>query len=94
MTKEIIINGDKFATLSEFYDEVENKLTKGLDGKIGRNLDALNDVLTGGFGVHDYEEPIQIKWINSVKSKKDLGQLFDTIIEITRGHEHIELRIE
>lgn len=94
MTKEIIIDGDKFATLSEFYDEVENKLTKGLDWKIGRNLDAFNDVLTGGFGVHDYEEPIQIKWINSVKSKKDLGQLFDTIIDITRGHEHIELRIE
>lgn len=94
MTKEIIIDGNKFTTLSEFYDEVENKLTKGLDWKIGRNLDAFNDVLTGGFGVHDYEEPIQIKWINSVKSKKDLGQRFDTIIDITRGHEHIELRIE
>ncbi len=94
MTKEIIIDGDKFATLPEFYDEVESKLTKGLGWKIGRNLDAFNDVLTGGFGVHDYEEPIQIKWINSVKSKKDLGQLFDTIIDIIRGHEHIELRIE
>jgi RNAse (barnase) inhibitor barstar len=94
MTKEIIIDGGNFATLSEFYDEVENKLTKGLDWKIGRNLDAFNDVLTGGFGVHDYEEPIRIKWINSVKSKKDLGQLFDTIIDIAYGHQHIELRIE
>jgi RNAse (barnase) inhibitor barstar len=70
----IIIDGDNFSTLIEFYDEVERKLTKGLDWRIGRNLDAFNDVLRGGFGVHEYEEPITIKWIHSDKSKKDLGQ--------------------
>jgi RNAse (barnase) inhibitor barstar len=74
MTKEIIIDGDNFSTLMEFYDEVESKLTKGLDWRIGRNLDAFNDVLRGGFGVHEYEEPIAIKWFHSDKSKKDLGQ--------------------
>ena len=128
--KEIIIDGNNFANLTEFYDEVENKLTKGLDWKIGRNLDALNDVLRGGFGIHAYEEPILIRWINADKSKKDLGQsetikyieqmlkkchasnipsvkkdlkkvkdgkgemLFEAIVGIARGHEHIELKIE
>ena len=74
MTKEIIIDGDNFSTLMGFYDEIETKLTKGLDWKIGRNLDAFNDVLRGGFGVHEYEESIRIKWLNAGKSKEDLGQ--------------------
>jgi RNAse (barnase) inhibitor barstar len=100
MIKEIIIDGNNFTTWIEFYDEVENKLTKELGWKIGRNLDAFNDVLTGGFGIHDYNEPLIIRWINSDKSKKDLGQsktgeiLFDIIVEIIEGHEHIELMIE
>ena len=74
MTKEIVIDGHNFKTLAEFYDEIENKLTKGLDWRIGRNLNAFNDVLTGGFGIHDYEERITLVWKNSEKSKKDLGQ--------------------
>ena len=125
--KTIIIDGNNFSNLEEFYDEVEAKLTKGLDWKIGRNLDAYNDVLRGGFGVHDYEEKIEITWKNSDKSKADLGQeetvnylgqkmerchpsnrasvkqalvemqhgngeiLFDTIVNITREHEHVKL---
>jgi len=94
MAKEIIIDGNNFTNLSEFYDEVESKFTKGLGWRIGRNLNAYNDVLVGGFGVHDYEEPIKIRWTNSDKSKEHLGRLFDTIIEITVGHEHIQLKIE
>lgn len=130
MTKEITIDGDRFSTLMGFYDEIETKLTKGLDWRIGRNLDAFNDVLRGGFGVHDYEEPLIVRWINSGKSKQDLGWLatinyiegklerchptnipsveedldkarhgegevlFEIIIGIMRGHDHIELKIE
>lgn len=69
----LIINGNTFSTLSEFYDEVERRLTKGLDFKIGRNLDAFNDVLRGGFGVYEYEQPFTFIWKNSEKSKHALG---------------------
>ena len=48
-------------------------MTKNLDWKIGRNLDAFNDVLRGGFGAFEYEEPIAIVWEHSDKSKSDLG---------------------
>jgi RNAse (barnase) inhibitor barstar len=72
--KKIIIDGNNFSSLGQFYDEVETKLTKGLDWKIGRNLDAYNDVLRGGFGVHEEGEKIKITWKNSAKSKIDLGQ--------------------
>ncbi|MEN0049709.1 MAG: hypothetical protein AAF806_21795, partial [Bacteroidota bacterium] len=36
-------------------------------------LDALEDVLEGGFGVFDYESSILIKWENFRKSAKDFG---------------------
>ena len=44
-----------------------------MSGSIGRNLDAFDDILSGGFGVHDYEEPVQLTWLNSNKSRHDLG---------------------
>ncbi|WP_421754837.1 barstar family protein [Croceimicrobium sp.] len=71
--KEIEIDGNHFSSLDGFYDELEVKLTQGLNWKIGRNLDALNDLLRGGFGVFDYDEKILLTWINSKKSEKELG---------------------
>ena len=71
--RTIEINGNKFSNLSEFYDEIERKMTNGLDWKIGRNLDAFDDVLSGGFGIHDVNESYQLNWKNTKKSKSDLG---------------------
>ena len=56
-----------------FYCEIDKLLTKNLQWKTGHNLNAFNDLLRGGFNVHDYNEPITIRWINYGKSKKDLG---------------------
>lgn len=72
-TKKIIIDGEKFSTLKEFYVEMDNLLTKNLNWKTGHNLDAFNDLLRGGFNVFEYSEPITLFWINSEKSKKDFG---------------------
>jgi len=71
--KEFVIDGSNFSTMSGFYDEVERVLTSNLDWKIGRNLDAFNDVLKGGFGRHEYVEPIIIKLFKYQKSMRDLG---------------------
>lgn len=73
MKKEIIIDGNNFSNMDEFYNEIENKFTKELEWRIGRNLDAFNDVLSGGFGVFECDEPVVIKWVNSNKSKEDLS---------------------
>ena len=81
--KEFILDGNKFNDIEGFYNEIDKLLTKDLDWKTGHNLDAFNDLLRGGFGVHEYEEPIIIKWINYEKSKKDLGnETILTILEI------------
>jgi RNAse (barnase) inhibitor barstar len=89
--KELFIDASKFDNIKEFYIEVEYIFTKDLDWKTGRNLDSFDDLLEGGFGVHEYDEPIKIIWLNTPKSKIDLGLDFDVIVEISKEHNNIEL---
>lgn len=94
--KTIVINGNNFSTLEGFYSEIDAVLTKNLSWETGHNLNAFNDLLRGGFGVHDYEEPIVILWQNSDKSKAELSALrdgetiYEILINIIREHEHID----
>lgn len=91
--KTITIDGNSFDNLATFYDEIEEKFTKDFDGKMGRNLNAFNDVMHGGFSVTEYDEPIKIIWISSQKSKQELGDKFNVILEIIREHKHISLEL-
>ena len=87
MSKRIVIDGNSFSNMKEFYDEMERLLTKGLSWKPGRNLNAFNDLLRGGFGVHEYEEELIIDWIHAEKSRRDLA-LFEDIIEIIKDSDN------
>ena len=75
-----IIDGRRFSNMKGFYQEVEAVFTAGLSWHIGDNLDAFNDVLRGGFGRHEYGEPIHIRWISYDKSIRNLGK--ETMDEI------------
>ncbi len=87
----IIINGINFTDLETFYDEIDRVLTKNLNWQTGHNLNAFNDLLRGGFGVYEYEEPIKLIWINFSLSRKKLGQeLVDLLVEIIIRHDHID----
>jgi len=59
--------------LAGFYDEVARVFTQNLTWKIGRNLNAFNDILRGGFGINEYGEPFILVWENIEKSKADFG---------------------
>ena len=63
------IDGTDFSTLEEFFEEISNKVIPGSDW--GKNLDAFNDILRGGFGTPD--AGFTIKWKNSQISKERLG---------------------
>ena len=78
--KRILIDGNNFCSIEEFYTEMERLLTRKLERKTGRNLDALADLLSGGFGFHEYGEKIEVFWSNSEKSKNDLGEKFFNIV--------------
>jgi RNAse (barnase) inhibitor barstar len=49
---------------------------------------------SGGFGVFEYEENINLIWKNSEKSKNNLGPMFETLIEIVNDSENVNLTIE
>ena len=68
---EYTINGNEFNNMDEFYKMVDKTFSDG--DEPCRNLDAFIDYLRGGFGKHKYNEPIKITWINSKKSRNDLG---------------------
>lgn len=67
--KEYILDGCRFSTLEEFYDEVSRVLIPNV--RWGRNLDAFDDILRGGFGTP--EEGFQIRWVNVRLSRDRLG---------------------
>lgn len=55
--KRFVLEGRLITSLDAFYDQIENQF-----GPFGRNLDALVDVLRGGFGAHKMGEDIVIEW--------------------------------
>ncbi len=65
------IDGTKFSTLEEFYEEISKVLIP--EAEWGRNLDAFNDILRGGFGTP--ETGFTIKWVNSEISRERLGYI-------------------
>lgn len=71
--KKIILDGTRFSTIEEFYDEIDRLITKDLTWRTGHNLDAFHDLLRGGFGVHEYGEGMDFVWINADKSRRDFG---------------------
>jgi RNAse (barnase) inhibitor barstar len=86
--KTIILDGEKFNDLDSFYDEVQRIFCPEFPG-FGRNLDAFNDVLRGGFGVFEEGEPVTLVWRSSEKSRKDLGHEAEANllrVMMTRAH--------
>jgi RNAse (barnase) inhibitor barstar len=63
------IDGDKFDDLESFYDHISEILIPG--SYWGKNLDAFNDILRGGFGTP--EDGFVVRWKNSGRSQEKLG---------------------
>lgn len=66
----VTIDGASFASLEEFFMHFQ---TQALDETWGRNLDAFNDVLRGGFGKPD--GGFNLVWKNHLLSKERLGYI-------------------
>lgn len=70
MENIMTISGDKFNDLNGFYEVIYSMMTLYEDWIPAHNLDALNDMLYSGFG----NQPIQLIWEQSNKSRIDLGR--------------------
>lgn len=67
--EEYVVDGMRFSTLDEFYDEIVRVFS--LPDWFGRNLDAFNDILRGGFGTP--EGGFAFRWKNHQVSRNRLG---------------------
>ncbi|ATL49287.1 ribonuclease inhibitor [Chitinophaga caeni] len=78
--KRIIINGENIHDIPSFYKEINQVFMAGEDWQIADSLDALNDLLYGGFGILHNSEPVQLVW-------KEIGQAKETLgIETTKRY--------
>ena len=69
--------------MPDFYEYLSEVILPGVTW--GRNLDALNDVLRGGFGTP--EAGFRIVWRGHPQARASLGPRdFDAIVEIIRDH--------
>lgn len=86
MAKTITIDGSKIYDISSFYEEINRVFMADEDWKIGRSLDALNDLFYGGFGRIEGGEDICLVWKCFEKNRKDLG------VELTRTYYQDKLK--
>lgn len=73
MTKTITIDGSRIYDIPSFYEEINRAFMGDEDWKIGQSLDALNDLLYGGFGKIGGSEDIRLVWKCFEKNRNDLG---------------------
>ena len=92
--RTIIIDGNYFSNLEGFYFEIDRVLASNFQS--GHNLNAFNDLLRGGFGVHEEGESVKLIWEHSGKSRRDLGSfhdggsIYESLVDVIHGHRHIE----
>lgn len=73
MKKEIIIDGNRIFDKKSLYEEVNRVFMQNEDWKLGESLDALNDLLYGGFGVIKESEEVRLIWKNFEENQKIFG---------------------
>lgn len=92
----LIVDGSRIHDIPSFHAEMNRVFMAGEDWQMGRSLDALNDVLHGGFGPRDYGEPLVLRWNGLERNRADLG--FDATRDWLRarleqpGFDHARLR--
>src|SRR5262249_13060342 len=83
MKPELVIDANQFSDLAGFAQYFSHIALNGQHRWNG-NLNAFNDILRGGFGTPD--GGFTLVWRNHEKSRRDLAQTFETLLEIIRTH--------
>lgn len=83
MAKVYTIDGTRFGTLEEFFEQVGRILIPSANW--GRNLNGFNDILRGGFGT--LEDGFEVHWIQSDTSRARLGYA-ETVRQLEIRLEH------
>ena len=73
MTKTLTLVGTDIHDIPSLFDEINRVFMSGEDWTLGPSLDALDDMLYGGFGVLDGDEPVALVWTDFQRMERVLG---------------------
>lgn len=73
MPKTLTIEGAAIHDIASFYAEVNRVFMAGEDWTLGQSLDALDDLLHGGYGAISGREPVRLVWKDMAASRAALG---------------------
>ena len=80
------IRGAAVHSIPSFYSEINRVFMTGEDWRLGDSLDALNDLLYGGYGALHAADDIRVEWTDHVVSREALG------VEATKEYYREKLR--
>lgn len=69
----LILDGTRIHDIASFYVEVERVFMADVDWPLGHSLDALDDLLYGGFGALDGDAPATLEWRDFERNRQVLG---------------------
>ncbi|PZQ29012.1 MAG: ribonuclease inhibitor [Stenotrophomonas acidaminiphila] len=80
MSLTLTLDGARIRDIPSFYDEINRVFMTGVDWTLGPSLDALDDLLYGGYGALDGAAPATLVWTDFAASRDALG------VETTRQY--------
>ncbi|MGY0612937.1 MULTISPECIES: barstar family protein [unclassified Luteimonas] len=73
MSASVTLDGNRIHDIPSFYAEINRVFMTGVDWQLGPSLDALHDMLHGGYGVLEGEAPVTLVWTHFEASRVALG---------------------
>lgn len=73
MIKTLTIDGRTIVDIPTFYAEINRVFMADESWRLGESLDALNDLLYGGYGAIKGREPVELIWQDLEASRMALG---------------------
>ncbi|MET0327316.1 MAG: ribonuclease inhibitor [Luteimonas sp.] len=68
-----VLDGARIHDIASFYDEIARVLMADVDWPLAHSLDALDDLLYGGYGALDGPAPVTLSWTDFERSRDALG---------------------
>ncbi|MDO5676443.1 MAG: barstar family protein [Propionibacteriaceae bacterium] len=69
----VTIDGTRIHDISSFYAELNRVFMQGVEWQLGESLDALNDLLHGGYGALADADEATVVWIDMERNREALG---------------------
>lgn len=70
---EYVIEGGRIGGIPDLYEELNRHFMTGEDWQLGASLDALDDLLYGGYGALAGDDAVRIVWRDAAHSRDALG---------------------